>query len=361
MSIIEHLLRQFFYVCVSNNRYISYSQYMDNSLKLRIIGVFFGQLIGDSLGTRYEFKKKEKSTSLLLSDTIDKKLPMLGGGPFNVKAGQYTDDSELSLGIWYSILENDGYDIKDISKQFYNWFYSGPFDIGNATRTAFEHGKTYDEMLECAKSNSYSLSNGCLMKISAIGVVNFISGNQMNSNRMAREVCELTNPHPICIDICTCYVRAIEMAIKTGNPQKSYDIALSVALYDITKLILKDAILKSNPTKLMNESRKITEVVPDQAYQGYIGIAFQNAFYHLLNTKTFNEVMVQTICLGGDVDTNACIAGALYGACFGADKLNKEWVGTVMNFTSSEERIDYYPPLNHQHVYSILRKKLHKL
>jgi ADP-ribosyl-[dinitrogen reductase] hydrolase len=334
---------------------------MDNSIKLRIIGVFFGQLIGDSLGTRYEFKKKEKSTALVTRDTVNKKIPMLGGGPFNVKAGQYTDDSELALGIWYSILENDGYDIKDISKQFYNWFYSEPFDIGNATRTAFEYGKTYDKMLECAKSNSYSLSNGCLMKISAIGVANFISGNQMNSNHMAKQVCELTNPHPICIDICICYIRAIEIAIKSGDPKKAYDMALSVASYDITKLILKDALVKSNPTKLMNESRTITEVVPDQAYQGYIGVAFQNAFYHLLNTLTFDEVMVQTICLGGDVDTNACIAGALYGACFGANKLNNDWINTVMHFTSSEERIVHYPPLNHQRVYDKLRKKLHKL
>lgn len=139
----------------------------------------------------------------------------MGGGPFNVDIGQYTDDSELALGIWYSILVNNSYNIDDIVGQFYQWSHSMPFDIGNTTRTAFDSGECRQDMLSNSQENNYySLSNGCLMKISAIGSINLLSSNAYNLETLAKEICELTNPNPLCIDICKCYVKAIEYAIK---------------------------------------------------------------------------------------------------------------------------------------------------
>lgn len=334
---------------------------MDNQIKLRIAGVFYGQLVGDALGTRYEFKKKEKVINLISKDAIGNKLPMLGGGPFNVNIGQYTDDSELALGIWYSILVNNSYNIDDIVEQFYLWSRSMPFDIGNATRTAFESGDNWQDMVLNAQANSYSLSNGCLMKISAIGTINFLTTNVYNVKTLAKEICELTNPHPVCIDICKCYVKAIECAIKTGDPKIAYKMARETAELDITKLLLKASLVKMSPVKLIGNNDKISEIETDGAYQGYVGIAFQNAFYHLLNTNSFTEVMIHTLCLGGDTDTNACIAGALWGACFGGDKIDRDWLHSVMQHTSSKSRVAVYPAMNHQNVCHMLKNKLKEL
>lgn len=334
---------------------------MDNQTKLRIIGLFYGQLVGDALGTRYEFKKKEKVIDLISKDTINNKLPILGGGPFNVNIGQYTDDSELALGIWYSMLVNNSYDINDIVQQFYQWSHSIPFDIGNATRNAFDSGDCRQDMLSNAQANNYSLSNGCLMKISAIGAINFLTQNVYNVTTLAKEICELTNPNPICIDICKCYVKAIEYAIKTGDPKIAYKKAYEVAELNITKLLLKASLTRTSPVKLIDSNGKITEIETDGTCQGYVGIAFQNAFYHLLNTKSFTEVMIQTLCLGGDTDTNACIVGALYGACFGGNKIERDWLCSVMMHTSSKLRVEIYPAMNHQNVCRMLKNKLNKL
>lgn len=330
-------------------------------IKLRIAGVFFGQLVGDALGTRYEFKKKKSIALKLKDDIVNGKLNILGGGPFNVYAGQYTDDSELALGIWYSILENDGYDIDHIAKQFYLWYKSLPFDVGNATRNAFEIGTSRLDMLENAKSNSYSLSNGCLMKISPIGVLNYLTCNAFNTAKMAKEVCELTNPHPVCVDMCICYVKAIEIAIKTGDYKKAYSVACNTAETQIVKMILDDAYYRNTRVKLLDSSGEISEVDTDGSFQGYAGIAFQNAFYNILHAKSFDEVMINTISLGGDTDTNACIAGALYGACFGGNSIRKELLDSVMNYCGSKNRIELYPAINHQCVFNMLKKKLKTL
>jgi ADP-ribosylglycohydrolase len=62
----------------------------------RIRGAFFGQLIGDALGSRYEFKSHSVVQSMLEKDTVDGHLPLLGNGPIVKKPGQVTDDSEMT-------------------------------------------------------------------------------------------------------------------------------------------------------------------------------------------------------------------------------------------------------------------------
>lgn len=341
-----------------------------NNIRNRILGLFFGQLIGDAIGTRYEFSKKTKAQSDLNSDLIKShnNLEILGGGPFMVSKGQYTDDSELSLGIWFSLLSFNEYNIEDITQQFYKWFNSNPFDIGNATRCAFNRGFNRADMVSNAfDDNQYSLSNGCLMKISAIGCINHLFQKRHNLSTIAKEICELTHPNKICIDMCVCYIEAINTAIETGSPIQTYLKACAVAKTKIVKLILSDAKTKNYPVKHVDSSGIISEVLPD-VNMGYVGVAFQNAFYHLLNTfkihdgqNGFDKVMIDTISLGGDTDTNCCIVGALYGACNGYDNINRHHVNTIMYFISDHDRTLIYPPLNHQNIYELLIKKIDNL
>lgn len=324
-----------------------------NNIKDRIYGLFFGQLTGDAIGSRYEFLSKNDAITQLKKDIVNNQLPMLGGGPFYLKKGQYTDDSELSLGIWYSLLTYKSYNIDHIAKIFYKWYNSGPFDIGKATTDAFCKGNNKEDM----KSNAskHSLSNGCLMKISALGAIKFLfPKTNISLKVIAKEVCELTNPNEICIDICICYLEAINTAILTGDPNKTFKSALSKAKLPITKMILLDATKKSYPVKLINNQNKIKEIEPESSYQGYIGVAFQNAFYHLLNTQNYMDVMIYTIGMGGDTDTNGCIAGALFGACYGIKQIDKYWIVSVLNFVNDKKRTKLYKPLDHQYIFELL-------
>jgi len=55
---------------------------------------------------------------------------------------------------------------------------------------------------------------------------------------------------------------------------------------------------------------------------GWVLIALQNAFYHLLAGNNVGHALNETIRQGGDTDTNACIAGALLGAVDGIARLD---------------------------------------
>ena len=82
---------------------------MSNISRERVYGCFFGQLVGDALGSRYEFGNSKDTIIKIYRDIDNNFLEIKGGGPFKVGKGKVTDDSELFLGITRSILKNKKY------------------------------------------------------------------------------------------------------------------------------------------------------------------------------------------------------------------------------------------------------------
>lgn len=75
----------------------------NNEEMKRILGVFYGQLIGDSLGCRYEFKESSSVRNRISRDKNSSGfLPILGGGPFQMKPGQVKN----RLKVYYRKMEH---------------------------------------------------------------------------------------------------------------------------------------------------------------------------------------------------------------------------------------------------------------
>src|SRR5262249_44626135 len=65
--------------------------------------------------------------------------------------------------------------------------------------------------------------------------------------------------------------------------------------------------------------------------QGWVVVAFQNAFYQLLHAASFEDGVVATVRAGGDTDTNAAICGALLGAVYGVQAIPRQWQQMVLS------------------------------
>ena len=98
----------------------------------------FGCYAGDSLGSFNEFETKLQS-----EDFMKECMTMPGGGPFMVDAGQFTDDSELSLCLMHGLINGTTsdqnqttLDLNSIAEYYGKWIKSDPFDIGNTTKSA---------------------------------------------------------------------------------------------------------------------------------------------------------------------------------------------------------------------------------
>ena len=66
----------------------------------RYQGCLVGLVVGDAVGTAVEFKARGSFTPL--ADTV-------GGGPFNLKPGQWTDDTSMALCLaarWAHVMPN---------------------------------------------------------------------------------------------------------------------------------------------------------------------------------------------------------------------------------------------------------------
>ena len=102
---------------------------MDTDLD-RYIGCLVGLAIGDALGTTLEFRPK--GTFKPITD-------MVGGGPFGLRPGQWTDDTSMALCLAESLVERHGFDPVDQMRRFVRWWHEGYrssrpgdcFDIGN--------------------------------------------------------------------------------------------------------------------------------------------------------------------------------------------------------------------------------------
>lgn len=290
----------------------------------RLYGCLYGQLIGDALGTRYEFQTSNNVMNKLKEDIKNNFLPILGGGPFSLQPGQVTDDSELALGLLHSIIEKGCYDKDDVAYRYRKWYLSGPFDIGNTTRRAFDQGSSYNYIVNSSKAeNMDSLSNGCLMRASPMGMLGaFTTADKLKI--ICEQDCKMTNPNPICIEGTYVFCLAIREAILTGDRLKTYNVAKKAATNPTIIRVLNDAYTKPDPIYFEGK-----HVATDSQFMGLLLVALQNAFYELLHGHSFHNSLVNIIARGGDTDTNGCIAGSLLGALYGKSIIPNRWITSV--------------------------------
>ena len=78
----------------------------------RYRGCLLGLAAGDALGTTLEFEQPGSFEPLT---------DMVGGGPFALPAGTWTDDTSMALCLADSLLAHPGLDPRDLMERFVGW------------------------------------------------------------------------------------------------------------------------------------------------------------------------------------------------------------------------------------------------
>lgn len=294
----------------------------------KYLGCIYGVMVGDALGARYEFQKRDQVMENIRRDTVDGFLPILGGGAFRVAPGQVTDDSEMMLSLLRSLAEKRGYHQEDVARNYITWYHSHPPDIGNTTRQALDKSRSSQDMVQKAHVNHSSLSNGALMRIAPLGVW----GAKFSDEQLWQIVkleCNLTHSNPIVIDFCFLYVLAIKYSILGFSKEDIYQHLQRMASTPRVGKTLETARVKPEPIYVYSPEHGEKFVNTDEAATGYIGTAFQNAIYEFMNGTNYGDSIIRIIQRGADTDTNAAIAGGLLGAYYGIRAIDQRWVHTV--------------------------------
>src|SRR4051794_24021737 len=133
----------------------------------RAIGALLGLAVGDALGTTLEFSKR---------DSKPHHTEMLGGGPFRLRPGQWTDDTAMALALADSLLARGTFDPADLMRRFVDWWRKGTysctgdcFDIGITTRQALAR---FEKTLHpfSGSPDEAQAGNGSLMRLAPVAL-----------------------------------------------------------------------------------------------------------------------------------------------------------------------------------------------
>ncbi len=148
---------------------------MDKKLRDRFRGSLFGLAAGDALGTTLEFKRP---------GTFEPIQDIVGGGPFSLEPGQWTDDTSMALCLAESLMERNGFDPKDQMQRYQHWYREGYlsstgdcFDIGGTVSSALHRFEQTGEPFS-GPTDPHSAGNGSLMRLAPLPLIFYQSPSE---------------------------------------------------------------------------------------------------------------------------------------------------------------------------------------
>jgi ADP-ribosylglycohydrolase len=282
----------------------------------RYRGAMLGLAVGDALGTTLEFKAP--GTFKLITD-------MIGGGPFGLKPGQWTDDTSMALCLAESLIEKRGFDAKDQMDLYCSWYERGHlsstgrcFDIGNTVRNALETYRRTGNPFSGSESPD-AAGNGSLMRLAPIPL--FFASNAKQGIQYAAESSRTTHGTRAAVDACRYFAGLIVGALSGKSksellspyfyPGDEPDFWNENGLYQKIAAIAAGSFKRKDP--------------PEIKGTGYVVESLEAALWAFDRSNSFREGALLAVDLGNDADTTGAIYGQIAGAFYGADQIPPEW------------------------------------
>lgn len=272
----------------------------------RYQGCLLGLAAGDALGTTLEFS--EPGCFSPLTD-------MIGGGPFNLKPGQWTDDTSMALCLAYSLLECNGFNADDQMRRYNNWRSNGYL---SSTGRCFDIGVTVSEALSrylqngepfSGSTNPFSAGNGSLMRLAP--VVMYYDPDLDAVIHYAGESSRTTHAAEECIDACRYFAALLHLCFAG---ESKADI-LACSLYAPTTRKVQ-AIAKGDYQQKKRSAIKGT---------GYVIDCLEAALWCFDHADNYVDAVLAAANLGQDADTTAAVCGQIAGAFYGINAIPKPW------------------------------------
>jgi len=272
----------------------------------RYRGALVGLAAGDAVGTTLEFKPRGSFAPI--SD-------MVGGGPFELKPGEWTDDTSMALCLAASLVYCQGFDARDQMNRYCNWADHGYmssngrcFDIGNTVATALRRYQASDDPY-AGNADPRSAGNGSLMRLAPVAL--YYHPDRQAAIFHAGESSRTTHAAAEAIDACRICAHMLCAALDGESK----------------------AELISAPAPA-NASERLQAIAAGQYRcasalsirgSGYVVDALEAALWCFDRTDNFADAVLTAANLGDDADTTAAICGQLAGAYYGLSGIPAAW------------------------------------
>jgi ADP-ribosylglycohydrolase len=279
----------------------------------RFRGALLGLAVGDALGTTLEFQ---------VPGSFEPISDMLGGGPFDLAPGQWTDDTSLALCLAESLVERQGFDLVDQLERYLRWYDTGylsstgyRFDVGNTTRQALEHFRRTRNPYS-GPTDPRSAGNGSIMRL--VPVPMFFAQDLKAAIEKSGESSRTTHGAAAAVDACRYFgallTRAFNGASKDQLLAEHYG---PPSYWEANPLVPEiDAIARGS----FKEKQP-----PEIRGTGYVVDSLEAALWAFYHSASFRDGALRAVNLGSDADTTGAVYGQLAGACYGELAIPVEW------------------------------------
>jgi ADP-ribosyl-[dinitrogen reductase] hydrolase len=277
----------------------------DDAIKDRAIGALVGLAVGDALGTTLEFKRR---------DTYEPICDIVGGGPFGLKAGEWTDDTAMALALADSLIHKPDLDEQDLLGRFVRWHSTGEysctgtcFDIGVTTRHALYRWRETRERFP-GSTDPYTAGNGSLMRLAPVAIRFWNDRDKLRD--IAARQSRTTHGAAEAVDACVMFAEILGDAI--AGKQRSKVLRRRCGPY-------AGKIGSIARGSWRGEERLLIES------SGYVAHSLEAALWSVASATDFERSVLKAANLGDDADTTAAIAGQLAGALYGLQRIPAHW------------------------------------
>ncbi|PVV07446.1 MAG: ADP-ribosyl-[dinitrogen reductase] hydrolase [gamma proteobacterium symbiont of Ctena orbiculata] len=266
------------------------------SLEQRAVGAYVGLAVGDALGATTEFlTPREIREKHGIHDRI------LGGGWLRLKAGQVTDDTEMSLALGESILAHGGVEDAAVAEAFSQWMRTKPIDIGNTVRRGIVHYRSTGET--AVAMNEFDAGNGACMRSLPIALF-YCDALHEERVQASRAQSHITHNNPLADAGTETLVEMVVSALKGLEKSLLETMALS--------LVSRFPLYRFDKRRMENPS-------------GYIVETLRAVFQAFFSNDSYQDILIDLVNRGGDADTTGAIAGMLAGAYYGEERIPHHW------------------------------------
>ncbi|MBF0477838.1 MAG: ADP-ribosylglycohydrolase family protein, partial [Deltaproteobacteria bacterium] len=290
-------------------------------LQAQFVGAALGTFVGDALGMPVEGwpRKRIKEHFGRLTDLQPGRLP----------AGHYTDDTEMMIGLWETLVSCGDLDPAVAAANFLRNYhpergYGGRIQ-GVMNRLA--QGAVWPDV------GTDSFGNGSAMRVAPVGCFFFRDLALVKQKALLSS--EITHKHPqagagaVATAVATAMALEYGMSGRAKNPEAFlsviFDLILDLDEPSARKIAALSDIQAGPPASLTDQITRMyrcnvmsMEAVPP-------------ALASFLYTDGFYDAVLLAVNLGGDTDTIGAMAGSVAGAYYGVSSIPEEWLAGLEN------------------------------
>jgi ADP-ribosylglycohydrolase len=281
---------------------------MDISRPDRYRGCLLGLAVGDALGTTVEFEVP--GTFAPIDD-------MVGGGPFALEPGQWTDDTSMALCLARSLVEQGRFDPIDQLERYLRWHRHGYmsstgrcFDIGNTVRSALERFGQ-NRHAYCGSTDPATAGNGSIMRLAAVPLA--YAHDRNRAILLAAESSRTTHGARAAVDGCRYLAALIVGALDGATREQLFDFSQAPPeLCPEIAEIAGGSYLRRDPPQIRGT--------------GYVVKCLEAALWAFARSSDFRGGCLLAANLGEDADTTCAVYGQLAGAYYGQQAIPGQWL-----------------------------------